>query len=106
MAWSHPGGDVGELDDDVDITDPELISEHNGYGMDVSGNGVADPFDIWDSAYAAASFLADHGAEEGDLEGALFSYNRSDDYVNEVMSYYNAYIENYELITIPLDKEE
>ncbi|MDQ0206180.1 lytic transglycosylase domain-containing protein [Alkalicoccobacillus murimartini] len=105
VGWSHPGGDVGELDDDVDITDVELIDEHNGYGIDVNGNGVADPFDIYDATYAAAAFLADHGASNGDLEGALFSYNRSDDYVNEVMGYYNAYNEDYELITIPLDKE-
>ncbi|MEK4565096.1 lytic transglycosylase domain-containing protein [Alkalihalobacillus sp. FSL R5-0424] len=105
VGWSHPGGDIGELDDDVDFTDPELIKEHNGYGMDVSGKGEADPFNIEDSAYAAAAFLSDHGASDGDLEGALFSYNRSEEYVEEVMGYYHAYQENYELITLPLDQD-
>ncbi|TSB45125.1 lytic transglycosylase domain-containing protein [Alkalicoccobacillus porphyridii] len=105
VGWSHPGGDVGELPDDIDITDVDLIEEHNGYGVDVAGKGAADPFDIYDSAYAAASYLADHGASDGDLEGALYSYNRSDEYVEEVMGYYQAYNDDYELITIPLDKE-
>lgn len=105
VGWSHPGGDIGELDEGIDITDTSLIEEHNGYGVDVEGKGSADPFNIYDSAYAAASYLADHGAAEGELEEALFSYNRSDDYVNEVMGYYDAYNENYELIDIPLDKQ-
>jgi peptidoglycan LD-endopeptidase LytH len=51
--------------------------------------------------------LADHGAREGNYEEALFSYNKSEDYVEEVMGYYHTYTEEgYELIQLPLNRHK
>ncbi|WP_078390983.1 lytic transglycosylase domain-containing protein [Shouchella patagoniensis] len=103
VGWTYPGvDDIGNIDEETDITDTFLIEEHQGYGTDAKGTGQADPFDLNDSAHAAARYLADHGATEGDFEQALFSYNKSEDYVEEVLNYYQTYIEQgYELISIP-----
>ncbi len=101
VGWSYPGNELGDIEDDIDITDLALIEEHQGYGVDASGNGIADPFDLEDSAYAAARYLAEHGANDGDYEAALFAYNKSNDYVQEVLSYYEAYNDYYELIDLP-----
>ncbi|WP_353626591.1 hypothetical protein [Bacillus sp. JCM 19041] len=103
VGWTYPGvDDIGNIDEETDITDTVLIEEHQGYGTDAKGTGQADPFDLNDSAHAAARYLADHGATEGDFEQALFSYNKSEDYVEEVLNYYQTYTEEgYELISIP-----
>lgn len=108
VGWSYPGiDDIGNVAEDVDITDTDLIEAHNGYGTDASGSGKADPFDLADSAYSAARYLADHGAREGNYEEALFSYNKSEDYVEEVMGYYHTYTEEgYELIQLPLNRHK
>ncbi|WP_059104849.1 lytic transglycosylase domain-containing protein [Shouchella shacheensis] len=108
VGWTHPGVDeIGNVEEDIDITDVTLIEEHEGYGTDAKGNGNADPFDLDDSAFAAARYLSEHGATDGDLEGALFSYNQSHDYVEEVMSYYTTYTdEGYELVSIPFQNED
>ncbi|WP_088105309.1 lytic transglycosylase domain-containing protein [Halalkalibacter urbisdiaboli] len=101
VGWSHPGSELGLIDENIDITDITLIESHQGYGVDASGNGIADPFDIEDATYAAAKYLADHGAAKGDLNKALFSYNQSEEYVEEVLFFYEAYIQHYELIQLP-----
>ncbi|NEU32351.1 lytic transglycosylase domain-containing protein [bacterium LRH843] len=101
VGWSYPGGSLGEIDEQTDITDVSLIAEHNGYGTDAKGKGKADPFDLYDATFAAARYLADHGAAAGEIERALFAYNQSDAYVEEVMGYYNAYLDHYELIKFP-----
>lgn len=106
VGWTYPGTDeIGNIDDSVDITDTDLIAEHQGYGTDARDTGNADPFDMYDSAYSAARYLSDHGASEGNYEGALFSYNKSNDYVEEVMKYYNTYIEEFELIDLPFHEQ-
>ena len=104
IGWSYPGGRLGEIDEDIDLTDVDLIAEHNGYGVDARGVGKADPFDIYDATYAAAKYLADHGAADGNIEGALFAYNQSNDYVEEVMGFYEAYLDHYELVSLPVTK--
>jgi peptidoglycan LD-endopeptidase LytH len=101
VGWSYPGGDLGQIEDEIDITDIELIEEHRGYGVDATGNGKADPFDLYDSAYSAARYLADHGASEGDYEKALFAYNQSNEYVSQVMKFFDSYNDHYELVSLP-----
>ncbi|MFB4211272.1 lytic transglycosylase domain-containing protein [Shouchella sp. JSM 1781072] len=106
IGWTYPGvDDIGNVDDHVDITDVALIEEHNGYGTDATGNGEADPFNLHDSAHAAARFLSEHGAIDGEYEEALFSYNRSDAYVEEVMHYFETYKESYEPIELNGNQE-
>ncbi|WP_368504234.1 lytic transglycosylase domain-containing protein [Alkalihalophilus sp. As8PL] len=101
VGWSYPGGDLGQIEDKIDITDIDLIEEHRGYGVDATGNGKADPFDLYDSAYSAARYLADHGASEGDYERALFAYNQSNEYVSQVMKFFDSYNDHYELVSLP-----
>jgi hypothetical protein len=94
LGWSyHQCGGLGSLpeDVDIDITDPALIARYGGYGVDATGNGKADPWDLKDAAFSAAHYLADHGAADGDLERALFQYNRSHQYVRDVMRFAEAY---------------
>jgi murein DD-endopeptidase MepM/ murein hydrolase activator NlpD len=54
------------------------------YGIDASGDGVADPWNAADAIYSAARYLAASGAAT-DLYGAVFSYNHADWYVQEVL---------------------
>lgn len=39
---------------------------------------MADPWDIEDAVFSAAHYLAANGAADGDVEGAVFTYNRAD----------------------------
>lgn len=57
-------------------------------------DGVKDPNNIFDAAYAAGRYLCASGSDLTTGEGwtrAIFSYNHSDDYVRSVLSYANAY---------------
>ncbi|PFG13167.1 lytic transglycosylase domain-containing protein [Bacillus sp. es.036] len=102
IGWSYGGSRLGELDKDdlVDITDLDLIQKHGGYGKDGNGDGKADPYNLKDAAYTAASYLSANGASEGRLESALFAYNQSDEYVEEVLSFYNEYKENATVVKL------
>jgi len=54
------------------------------YGVDASGDGVADPYNPVDAIYAAARYLRASGAPR-DLRRAVFAYNRADWYVDRVL---------------------
>ena len=54
------------------------------YGVDASGDGVADPYNPVDAIYAAARYLAASGAST-DLRRAVFAYNHADWYVDRVL---------------------
>ncbi|WP_332695668.1 lytic transglycosylase domain-containing protein [Halalkalibacter lacteus] len=97
IGWKYPGTDLGDITDETDITDVNTITEFGGYGIDASGNGKADPFNMIDATHTAANYLADHGASDNDIEGALIAYNHSQKYVDNVSSYYNLYNEYFEV---------
>ncbi|WP_226658173.1 lytic transglycosylase domain-containing protein [Guptibacillus hwajinpoensis] len=102
IGWSYGGSRLGELDknDLVDITDLDLIQKYGGYGKDGNGDGKADPYNLEDATYTAASYLSANGASEGRVESALFAYNQSDEYVEEVLSFYNEYRENATVVKL------
>ncbi|MEX1358397.1 MAG: lytic murein transglycosylase [Gaiellaceae bacterium] len=54
------------------------------WGMDATGDGVADPWDPEDAVYAAARYLAAAGGRT-DLSRAVFAYNHADWYVRDVL---------------------
>ena len=61
---------------------------------DGNGDGVLDPSNVFDAAYAAGRYLCASGADLRTGEGwtrAVFSYNHSNDYVLSVLSFANAY---------------
>lgn len=93
VGWSYPGceglgkGDIPEKDK----TNPAIIKKHGGYGVDANGDGIADPFDIEDAIFSAANYLSRSGAADGKIKEAIFLYNRSDKYVEDVMWFYNEF---------------
>lgn len=95
VGWSHPTcGDLGKGDiPENQKTDPEVIEKYGGYGVDGNGDGVADPFQIDDAVFSAANYLARNGAANGEIEQAVFAYNHSTEYVEDVLYFAERYIE-------------
>ncbi|OKL36948.1 hypothetical protein BLL40_08700 [Domibacillus mangrovi] len=93
VGWQHPtcnGLGAGEISKEEKI-DPKVIAKYGGYGVDANGDGKADPFDVEDAIFSAANYLQSNGAAEGDLERAIFAYNKSDQYVADVLYYVDEY---------------
>ena len=61
-----------------------------GYGVDASGDGVADPYNPVDAIYAAARYLRASGGVH-DLRKAIFAYNHADWYVDRVLKTASVY---------------
>lgn len=93
VGWSHPscsGLGKGEIPE-KDKVNPKIIAQYGGYGVDANNDGKADPFDMEDAIFSAANYLAASGAADGELEKAIFNYNRSDKYVADILHFYNLY---------------
>ena len=93
VGWKHPSckglgqGDIPKKDK----TNPAIIKKYGGYGVDANGDGIADPFDIEDAVFSAAKFLSQAGVKDGQLKKAIFQYNHSDQYVEDILHYYKQY---------------
>jgi membrane-bound lytic murein transglycosylase B len=64
------------------------------WASDGDGDGVSDPQDLDDAAYAAGRYLCASGGDLSTASGwsaAIFSYNHSDDYVHAVYDAAKAY---------------
>jgi membrane-bound lytic murein transglycosylase B len=64
------------------------------YASDGTGNGVADPHNLYDATLAAGRLLCSRSSAldtEAGLRQALLSYNLSDEYVRAVSSHIDAY---------------
>lgn len=95
VGWQHPscsGQGKGDISKE-DKTNPDVIAKYGGYGIDANEDGKADPYQIDDAVFSAAHYLASNGAANGDLEHAIYMYNRSDEYVEDVLYYYHKYEE-------------
>ena len=96
VGWTYPGctglgkGEIPESDK----TNPEVIEHYGGYGVDANGDGIADPYDIEDAMFSAAKYLANSGAANGDYEKAIFNYNRSEKYVEDVLWFFTKFEES------------
>jgi peptidoglycan LD-endopeptidase LytH len=98
VGWSHPscsGLGKGDIPPDQK-TDPDVIEKYGGYGVDANGDGKADPFQMEDAIFSAANYLAHNGAAEGKLEQAVFAYNHSEQYVEDVLYYADRFVEEDE----------
>jgi cell wall-associated NlpC family hydrolase len=60
------------------------------YGVDADGDGKADRWDSADAVFAAANYLKASGAP-ADIPGAVFAYNHSQAYVDEVLRWASIY---------------
>jgi hypothetical protein len=93
VGWKHPsckGLGQGEIPE-KDKTNPAVIKKYGGYGIDGNGDGIADPFDLEDAVFSAANFLSIAGVAKGELKKAIFQYNHSEEYVQDVLYYYKMY---------------
>ncbi len=96
VGWTYPGctglgkGEIPESDK----TNPEVIEHYGGYGVDANGDGIADPYDIEDAMFSAAKYLANSGAANGDYEKAIFNYNHSEKYVEDVLWFFTKFEES------------
>ena len=93
VGWDHPtcsGLGKGAISAS-ELKNPAVIRKYGGYGVDANGDGIADPYDIEDAVYSAANFLAKYGAATGDVKRAIFNYNHSEKYVEDVLSFYHLY---------------
>ena len=93
VGWGYPGcGGLGKGNiPEKDKTDPAVIKKYGGYGVDANGDGLADPFDIEDAIFSAAHYLSKSGAANGEIEKAIFHYNHSDKYVEDVLWFFNEF---------------
>lgn len=108
IGWGYPGcqGGLGNADVPEDeYTDPEKIKKYGGEGVDGNGNGKADPNEISDALSATAEKLYNDGVND-DIEKAIFNYNRSDDYVADVLKHHDEYKNNASFITAGIDDLE
>ncbi|MCZ8532622.1 lytic transglycosylase domain-containing protein [Psychrobacillus psychrodurans] len=93
VGWSHPscgGLGKGEIPE-KDKINPAIIEKYGGYGVDANNDGKADPYDLEDAIYSAANYLAASGAADGEIEKAIFNYNHSEKYVEDVLHFYHLY---------------
>ena len=81
-----------------DKTNPAIIKEYGGYGVDANGDGIADPFDIENTIFSAQTTLLKSGAADGDFEKAIFNYNHSDKYVQDVFVIFSMNLKSNGLI--------
>ena len=105
----HPscsGLGKGEISDS-EKKDPKVIKRFGGYGVDANGDGIADPFDIEDAIFSAANYLSKAGVSEGELKKAIYNYNHSEQYVEDILYYYHLYNDvSEELEQVALAKKE
>ena len=75
------------------------------YAIDADGDGETDPFDIDDAALAAANYLCTAGGDlrtDAGQRRAVFAYNHSDSYVNQVLALARAYAGGIRVDDLPL----
>ena len=79
------------------------------FAVDGDSDGKADPFDIDDVALAAARYLCRAGGDlstEAGLRNAVYSYNRSDEYVRLVLDLAAEYGRGARVDTLPAPDRE
>src|SRR5207248_1842892 len=71
-----------------------LATTWQQYGLAASGSGTADRWNPADAIVSAANFLKANGAPEN-LESAVFAYNHSNAYVEQVLAWAGRYPGEY-----------
>lgn len=81
-------GSLGQHE--MEPRDSPPAPDGQGYATDGSGDGYADPWNWYDAAHSAARYLTDHDYHD-DQRQALYAYNRSWDYVDDVLAHADRY---------------
>jgi membrane-bound lytic murein transglycosylase B len=96
----------GDLQYDRAVGPMQFIpSTWAGYASDGDGDGKTDPFNLFDAALGAATYLC-NGHDLGTLEGqkaAIHNYNHSDEYVALVLAIATEYAHGVRVVTLPPD---
>lgn len=71
-----------------------LASTWQTYGLSASGNGAPDRWNPADAIVSAANFLKQNGAPDN-IEQAVFAYNHSQAYVQQVLAWAGLYTAAY-----------
>jgi cell wall-associated NlpC family hydrolase len=71
-----------------------LASTWQQYGLAASGTGTPDRWNPADAIVSAANFLKHNGAPDN-IEHAVFAYNHSQTYVQQVLAWANLYASTY-----------
>jgi membrane-bound lytic murein transglycosylase B len=82
-----------------------IPSTWRAYAVDADGNGSTDPFNINDAALAAANYLCRAGGDlrtDAGQRRAVFAYNHSDEYVDQVLALARAYASGIPVADLPL----
>lgn len=66
-----------------------LPSTFRAYAVDGNGDGSTDISNLEDAVFSGARYLANGGADVGNIDAALFNYNHSYSYVSSVKSIMN-----------------
>jgi cell wall-associated NlpC family hydrolase len=72
-----------------------LASTWQQYGLSASGTGTPDRWNPADAIVSAANFLKQNGAPDK-IEQAVFAYNHSQAYVQQVLAWANLYASTYD----------
>lgn len=100
VGWSYPtcgGLGNGGIPKSV-LTSPAEIKKYGGYGVDANGDGKADPWDVEDAIHSTAHYISKNlkGATENEkIKNALFIYNKSSEYVQEVFDRFVLYADGF-----------
>jgi cell wall-associated NlpC family hydrolase len=73
-----------------------LASTWQTYGIAANGSGTPDRWNAADAILSAANYLKANGAPEN-IEAAVFAYNHSDAYVQQVLAWAGLYASEYGL---------
>jgi cell wall-associated NlpC family hydrolase len=71
-----------------------LASTWQTYGIAANGSGTPDRWNAADAILSAANYLKANGAPEN-IEAAVFAYNHSDAYVQQVLAWAGLYASEY-----------
>lgn len=93
VGWSFPRGTrLGDASIPKEtLMSPTAISKYGGFGVDGDGDGKADPYNVTDSMYSTANYLAANGGASGNYQKAVFAYNHASWYVSRVMGFMKEY---------------
>ena len=68
-----------------------LTDTFRAFGVDGNADGTATPHNAIDAIHSAVHYLCGPGGELRNISDAIFKYNRSEAYVNEVLDYASRY---------------
>jgi cell wall-associated NlpC family hydrolase len=77
-----------------------LASTWASYGVSATGHGTPDRWNVADAIFTAARYLKANGAPQ-ELQRAIFAYNHSQEYVEEVLRWASSYESQAVPVTAP-----